>query len=175
VLPVDNQKMLNFLNFNDIGATTSNKSTAFKKIRLNSKSFSTNLIYTPSPFFNRYNMINKLLTNESKFTDSVNYGLKRQHNLTAHTALNCNNINFLDSNSFNKFLDHSCHFNNKQNDTVFIYENPSLVTKKTTSTIDTSLLSSKDLLDNTNRLGTTMTNNSDQLNFLQLDIDSNTN
>jgi hypothetical protein len=120
-------------------------------------------------------MINKLLTNESKFTDSVNYGLKRQHNLTAHTALNCNNVNFLDSNSFNKFLDHSCHFNNKQNDTVFIYENPSLVTKKTDVIIDNSLLSSKELLKNTTELGTTSTNHSDQLNFLQLDIDSNTN
>jgi len=112
VLPVDNQKTFNFLNFNDVGATTSNKSTAFKKIRSNSKIFTTNLVHTPTTFYNRYSNINKLLTNETKFLESVNYGLKRQHNLTSNSAVSCNNLNFMDYSSFIQFLDHSCSYNN---------------------------------------------------------------
>jgi hypothetical protein len=120
-------------------------------------------------------MINKLLTNESKFLDSVNYGLKRQHNLTSHTALSCNNLNFLDTNSFHTFLDHSCHYNNQQNNTTFIYETPSALTKKTETNLNASALSVSHLLSPSNLMKVENSTNVDQLNFLQLDIDSNTN
>ena len=77
VLPVDNHKMFNFLNLNDVGARTSVRSSAFKKIRQNSKTFNTNLVHTPSTFMNRYTTINKLLANETKFLEASSYGLRR--------------------------------------------------------------------------------------------------
>jgi hypothetical protein len=163
--------MFNFLNFNDIGATTSNKSTAFKKIRLNSKVFTTNLIHTPEPFLNRYNSLNKLMTNETRFLESANYGLKRQHNLTAHAAVSCNNTNFMDSQSFNRFLDHSCHYNNTHN-TALVYENPSALKKKVNATLQLDSIHSPSLLVNTKTTINTQANITDYTNFLQLDIDS---
>jgi len=167
--------MLNFLNFNDIGATTSNKSAAFKKIRLNSKVFTTNLIHTPEPFLNRYNTLNKLLTNETRFLESANYGLKRQHNLTAHAAVTCNNVNFMDSNSFNRFLDHSCHYNNSTQNTILFYENPTSLKKKVNTTLEVSTNQTNSLLDNRRSFTNPLTDTSDQTNFLQLDIDSTNN
>jgi hypothetical protein len=167
--------MLNFLNFNDIGATTSNKSAAFKKIRLNSKVFTTNLIHTPEPFLNRYNTLNKLLTNETRFLESANYGLKRQHNLTAHAAVTCNNVNFMDSNSFNRFLDHSCHYNNNTQNTILFYENPTSLKKKVNPTLEVSTNQTSSLLDNRGTFTNAVIDPSDQTNFLQLDIDSTTN
>jgi hypothetical protein len=165
--------MFNFLNFNDIGATTSNKSTAFKKIRLNSKVFTTNLIHTPEPFLNRYNTINKLLTNETKFLESANYGFKRQHNLTAHAAVNCNNANFMDSNSFNRFLNHSCHYNNTSQNTILFYENPTLLKKKVASNLQAGTNQTTLLLTNTKASADRQSNVADYTNLLQLDIDSN--
>jgi len=172
VLPVDNHKMFNFLNFNDIGATTSNKSAAFKKIRANSKAFNTNLVHTPTAFMNRYNLLNKLLVNETKFLESTNYGLKRQHNLTANAAVSCNNLNFLDQASFNQFLDHSCKYSLTRPQTNFFETNPHSVTKKATNEVSVSSLRNTNLLnsflvDQSNSFNATET-----LNFDQLAIDS---
>ena len=50
VLPLDNQKLFNFLDFNDIGSNTLKESMAFKKVRTISKTFNTNLI-TVALFF----------------------------------------------------------------------------------------------------------------------------
>jgi hypothetical protein len=167
--------MFNFLNFNDIGATTSNKSTAFKKIRLNSKVFTTNLIHTPEPFLNRYNSLNKLLTNETRFLESANYGLKRQHNLTAHAAVNCNNTNFMDAPSFNRFLDHSCHYNNVNQNTVLVYENPTSLKKKVNSNLESGTTEATSILSNVKNSSHNQANVTDYTNFLQLDIDSSNN
>lgn len=173
ILPVDNHKMFSLLNFNDIGATTSNKSTAFKKIRANSKIFNTNLVSTPTPFTNRYIMINKLLANETKFLNSTNYGLRRQHNLTANAALNANNLNFLDRQGFNKFLDHSCKYNADKAGTTFFNTNPHTLNKKVLSTLNTGATLNTQVLNSPLIQQTASNTVVDKLNLNQLESDAN--
>jgi len=110
VLPVDNKKLFNFMNFDNIGARTSVKSNAFAQIRRASKTYTTNLVHTPSVFLAKYKQINALFENETKYADSLNYGLKRQHNLTASAATTSNNSNFLDRAGMESFLDHTLKF-----------------------------------------------------------------
>jgi hypothetical protein len=165
----------NWSKFNDIGATTANKSTAFKKIRANSKAFNTNLVHTPTAFMNRYTTINKLLANETKFLESTNYGLKRQHNLTANAAVSCNNLNFLDQSSFNQFLDHSCKYSLTRPQTSFFDTNPHVVSKKATNDVNVSSIRNSNVLNSAlsaqaNSFATTET-----LNFDQLSIDTQKN
>jgi hypothetical protein len=175
VLPVDNHKMFSFLNFSDIGATTTNKSAAFKKIRANSKAFNTNLVHTPTTFMNRYTAINKMLVNETKFLESTNYGLKRQHNLTANAAVSCNNLNFLDQTSFNQFLEHSCKYNSKVAQTSFFNTNPHTITKRSPNSLGAASSTNSDMLNV--RFYTTATRLStvENLNFNQEDIDTKVN
>jgi|TARA_B110001469_G_scaffold119768_1_gene127640 hypothetical protein len=165
--------MFSLLNFNDIGATTSNKSTAFKKIRANSKIFNTNLVSTPTPFTNRYIMINKLLANETKFLNSTNYGLRRQHNLTANAALNANNLNFLDRQGFNKFLDHSCKYNANKAGTTFFNTNPHTLNKKVLSTLNTGATLNTQVLNSPLVQQTSSNTVVDKLNLNQLESDAN--
>jgi hypothetical protein len=104
VLPNDNVKVLNHLNFNDIGANTLKESQAFKKIRQSSKTFTTNLVLTPGTFVGKYNTLHDLYLRDSSLTDSVNYGNSRQHNLTATLAsINTNRV-ALDTPSSVKFI-----------------------------------------------------------------------
>lgn len=104
VLPNDNVKVLNHLNFNDIGANTLKESQAFKKIRQSSKTFTTNLVLTPGTFVGKYNTLHDLYLRDSSLTDSLNYGNSRQHNLTATLAsINTNRV-ALDTPSSVKFI-----------------------------------------------------------------------
>jgi hypothetical protein len=161
--------MFSFLNFNDIGATTSNKSTAFKKIRSNAKIFTTNLIATPNPFMNRYNSLHKLLNSEGKYLESANYGLVRQHNLNTHAALNCNNLNFLDNKSFVQFLEANTKYNTSVNKSAAArFNNPLFLKKNVNNSLKMNTSVTSQLLT-PNQLTTTSEHNIiDDLNFLQL-------
>lgn len=117
VLPVDNNKVFNFMNFENIGARTANESSAFSKIRTSSKTFNTNLVHTPSVFLAKYKQINALIENENKFTDSLSYGLKRQHNLTAAAATASNNANFLNGKDMESFLESNLNYSLKKHST----------------------------------------------------------
>jgi len=117
VLPVDNNKVFNFMNFDNIGARTANESSAFSKIRTSSKTFNTNLVHTPSVFLAKYKQINALIENENKFTDSLSYGLKRQHNLTAAAATASNNANFLNGKDMEAFLESNFNYSLKKQST----------------------------------------------------------
>jgi hypothetical protein len=98
------------MNFESIGARTAIKSNAFAQIRRASKTYTTDLVHTPSVFLAKYKQINALFENENKYAESLNYGLKRQHNLTASAATASNNANFLDRAGMEAFLDHTAKF-----------------------------------------------------------------
>jgi len=126
-LPMDNYKLLNFLNFNDVGANSIQEVNAFKKIRMFSKTYTSNLIFIPNNYSSKYKNISNLYINDSLFTDSYLYGLKRQHNFLSNNAILNNQTTFLNLNSVNKFinfnfknnLDYSNKFNNSQNSSFF--------------------------------------------------------
>lgn len=104
VLPIDNYKLLNLYNFNDIGASPAQELSAFKKVRMFSKIFTSNLVFNINTFSNKYKNFSQLYLNETLFTDSYAYGLKRQHNFLAINALLNNNTTFLNLASVNKII-----------------------------------------------------------------------
>ncbi len=111
VLPMDNYKLLNFLNFNDIGSNSIQEINAFKKIRMFSKTYTSNLIFVPNDFSNKYKNFSTLYINDSLYSDSYLYGIKRQHNFLSSNALLNNQSTFLNLSSVNKFINFN--FKNK--------------------------------------------------------------
>ena len=103
-LPMDNYKLFNFLNFNDIGANSAQEINAFKKIRMFSKTYTSNLVHVPTNYSNKYKSFSNLYVNDNLFTDSYLYGLKRQHNFLSSSSLFNNQYTFLNLNSVNKFI-----------------------------------------------------------------------
>ena len=116
-LPVDNNKMFNFLNFKNIGVDTAKESNAFKKVRMFSKAYTTNLVSVPSEFSDKYVKLNSLYATENDFNDSLSYGLKRQHNLTSAAATSNNSSAFLDQRSMSKFLNYNLNANSLETST----------------------------------------------------------
>lgn len=99
--------MFNFMNFDNIGASIIKESDAFKQIQANSKIFNTNLVTPASDLTARYKQINSLYVNENDFSESLSFGTKRQHNLTATKATTSTFSTFLDRNSRKRFLDYT--------------------------------------------------------------------
>lgn len=122
LLPLDNNKMFNFMNFDNIGAAPFQEINAFKKIRTFSKVYNTNLIHTPLNFTNKYVQINSLFSNENNLNDSLNYGIKRQHNLLSTTALTNTYSTFLDKKSMDTFLNYNMGVNAEKNKTNIFNE-----------------------------------------------------
>jgi hypothetical protein len=112
---VDNFKLLNFLNLGDSGANPLNESTAFKRARMFSKTFNSNLVFLPNHFTNKYKQISNLFLNDNLFSDSLSYGLKRQHNFLTNSALSNNSSTFFDLKSSAKWLNF-----NLKNDAVLL-------------------------------------------------------
>ena len=133
VLPLDNTKLFNFMNFNNIGANTLQESNAFKKVRMFSKVYTTNLVHTPSTFTNKYVKLNSLYSNENDLSNSFNYGLKRQHNLTSSSATTNTFSTFLDKFSMDKFLSHNLKFNTTSDNTTDSSTDFNLFTKNSNS------------------------------------------
>jgi heme/copper-type cytochrome/quinol oxidase subunit 2 len=104
MLPVDNYKVLNFLNFNDIGANPLIESAAFKKIRMFSKTFTANLMHVPSAYSAKYKTLSSVYVNEGLYTNSYLYGYKRQHNFASSKAISNNFSTFFNTSSVDKWL-----------------------------------------------------------------------
>jgi len=118
------------MNFNNIGASTLQESNAFKKVRMFSKVYTTNLVHTPSTFTDKYVKLNSLYLNENDLNNSFNYGLKRQHNLTSSSATTNTFSTFLDKSSMDKFLSHNLQFNTGNSITNDLTANFNLLSKK---------------------------------------------
>ena len=153
VLPLDNTKMFNFLNFNNIGASTLQESNAFKKVRMFSKTFTTNLVHTPTIFTDKYVKLNSLYFNDNDYSNSFVYGLKRQHNLMSSTATTNTYSTFLDKNSMTKFLDYNLKTNSDLNSTNSFLSNVNVIQKETTNKSNISNLNVSQIL-NQNDLNT---------------------
>lgn len=163
VLPLDNSKMFNFMNFDNIGANTLKTSNAFRKIRDHSKIYTTNLVATPSIFSDKYAKFNSWFTNENDLNNSFNYGLKRQHNLTSAAATANMQATFLDRKSMTKFLNYNLQYNTETPATNLFNQNTDALSKgNNSSTVISSVNSLNLLLESSNVY------NSETLNFLAL-------
>ena len=103
-LPINNFKTLNFLNFNEIGSNALNEPSAFKKIKMFSKTLSNKLINTPNNFNLKYKQFFFLNKNENFYLNSLNLGLKRQHNFLNNFSINNNYSTFFGFKNISKWL-----------------------------------------------------------------------
>jgi len=111
VIPSDNYKLLNFSNFNDLGSSSVQEINAFKKIRMFSKTYTSNLNFIPNNYSYKYKLFSNLYLNDLNFSDSQLYGLKRQHSYLSSSSLINNQSTFLNLNSISKIIN----FNYKTN------------------------------------------------------------
>ena len=100
----DNAKILNFLNFNEIGASALQESNIFKK---NSLFFKTNknFLYSfYSKFDSVYVKLNKNFFNENTYLHSFSYHLKKQQTFFTKTNFFTDSNFFINKKSFSKIL-----------------------------------------------------------------------
>jgi len=107
VLPFDNTNVAQFMNFNKAGVDTLQQSSAFAKIRANSKLFTTNVVTNADQFALKYAKIYEYAFNENNFSESLNYGNVRQHNLTSVQATKNVLSTFLNSVELDTYLTNS--------------------------------------------------------------------
>lgn len=105
--PVDNNKVLDFINFNAIGSNLITGSNAFKKIQSASKVNSADLYNNSSDYTLKYNKINNLYLSDLNTQDSLFYGMKRQHEYTSTSSVFNNSSTYVDNNSVSKVLDYN--------------------------------------------------------------------
>jgi len=113
--PTDNNKLLNFINFNNIGLSSIDTSTAFKKIQFFSKTNPQELFNNVSDFQLKYTKLSSLYQNDSNLLNSSTYGTFRQHNYNSNASLTNNFVTCLDAPSVNKFLDYNYGLNKSSN------------------------------------------------------------
>ena len=111
ILPIDNNKLLNFLNFNDLGSNPLNEPVAFKKTRMTSKTYFNNLINPINNFNYKWKYFSNLIINDNLFNDSLYYGIKRQHNFLNNLSILNNQNTFFNLNSVQKWLDYTINYN----------------------------------------------------------------
>jgi heme/copper-type cytochrome/quinol oxidase subunit 2 len=129
ILPLDNSKVFNFMNFQHIGANALKESNAFRKIRDHSKVYTTNLVSTPSVFADKYVKLNSLFVTENDLNNSLSYGLKRHHNLTSTSATSNIQSTFLDRKSMDKFLTYNLQYNVENKSTNVFNQSLNSMTK----------------------------------------------
>jgi hypothetical protein len=69
-----------------------------------SKTYTSNLTFVPNSYTQKFKTFSNLYLNDSSFTDSYLYGLKRQHNYLSSSSLLNNQSTFLNMTSVNKFI-----------------------------------------------------------------------
>jgi len=107
VVPYENKKLFNLFSANDIGLNSLNESNSFKRIKMFSKFYNSNLYFSDSKFLNKYKRINSYLSSDDVFYNSINFNTKRQHNfLSAKTLINKNLTNF-DISSLKKLINYN--------------------------------------------------------------------
>ena len=97
--PSENKSISNFINFNSIGSSTILDSSAFKKVQSSSKINTANLFNTPEDFTLRYNKLHNLYMSDLSLSDSLSYGIRRQHEYSSINSVINNGTTLLDPKS----------------------------------------------------------------------------
>jgi hypothetical protein len=93
------------LNFSNIGVNTLQEAYAFSKIRNSTKTYSSNLAYTPSFISNKYTKIQSLYFTENNFFQTSSFAVKPQHTLLSIGSIgNYYSSSNLDKRAFRQFV-----------------------------------------------------------------------
>ena len=120
--PSDNSKVVNFMNFNDIGSSTVKDSTAFKKIQYFSKTNPQSLFSNVSDFNLKYQKIANLYLNDTLPNNTPSYGTFRQHNYSSISSTTNSFNSLLDASSLNKFMEYNLDYSTKSNKNPINYD-----------------------------------------------------
>jgi hypothetical protein len=149
--PSDNDKILNFMKFSDIGVDNLKDSTTFKKIQYFSKSNPQKLYSNIDEFSLKYKKLSDLYLNDYEPLTTYSYGLKRQHNFSSKSALLNNSSTHIDSKSFKTLLNYNNSIATVNHPKLFsnsaAFHNHSTTLKPSPTTVD---MHSKINLPNTN-------------------------
>jgi len=144
--PSDNSKVLNFMNFNDIGNSTVKDSTAFKKIQYFSKTNPQSLFTNVSDFNLKYKKLSNLYLNDTLPTNTSSYGTFRQHNYSSMMATTNTFNSLLDASSLNKFMEYNLDYVNNDSAKSINY-NMSTAARENSLTTDSNTLRVLNLTD----------------------------
>jgi len=111
-LNLDFIKILNFINFNDIGLNTLYEVNSFKKTKVFTKTSGMALNNNTSFFNNIYNSYISKFQSLNQSYLSTNYGLKRQHNYLIN-QLTTNGTTSFNNNSAKKFINYNLQYDLK--------------------------------------------------------------
>lgn len=139
------------MSFQNIGVDNLQASKAFKQIRANSKTYTTNLTYTPSPLTSKYLKFNSLFFNDTKLMDSNAFTLRRAATLTSAAASTANNATFLDPSGLDKFLAYNLQYHKTPTSTKLFNTSEDLWTKRGHDAGGTGSLNSLNILFSGNR------------------------
>jgi hypothetical protein len=157
--PSDNNNILNFINFNNLGSTTLGASTAFKKIQSASKTNPQSLFSNSSDYSLKYNKIYDLYLTELSTQDNLMYGINRQHNYSSSASLLNNLSTQLDNDSVAKFLDYnystlkSTKYTNSSNTEILVNLDNKNFNQNTTNLLTTQNSIASTEVDSMNNLG----------------------
>jgi hypothetical protein len=111
--PTDNLKVLNFIDFNSIGASTIKASYAFRTIQFSTKLNQHELFNTVSDLSLRHTKINNLYLNDLILQDTSTYRINRQSNYTSLKSVLNNTSTCLDNKSVCEVLSYNFGVNSK--------------------------------------------------------------
>ena len=117
LLPIDNYKILNFLNFSDVGTNAFHESSLFRQTRMFTKIFHSPLFFLSNDFSLKYSTFSPLFESDNNFFDSYLYGLKRQHNFVSSKSISNNFSTLLNLKNVEKFLNYNYNSQIKLNQT----------------------------------------------------------
>jgi hypothetical protein len=151
--PTDNNKIINFIDFNSIGTDSLRASNSFKKIQSASKSNKSDLSIVDSNFSLNYNKINDLYINDLSLSNTNSYGIDRQANYSSiYSSTNTNNT-YIDNKSIETLLDYNTGrvaLNQTSKDLINGITNPKTGFSKVSSQLMTSEIFSNKLEPVTN-------------------------
>ena len=104
LLGSDNYKILNFLNFSDVGSNVFHESALFRHTRMFSKTFNSNLLFTPNELTFKFKTLSPLFDFDLNLQQSSYYGLKRQQNFLNTKAISNNFSTFFNLKNVEKLF-----------------------------------------------------------------------
>lgn len=169
-LPTDNYKLVNFMNFNDIGSNTIYESNAFKKIKMFSKTYTSDLSFLPNDYSSKYKQLSSLYVNDNSFEDTYLYGLKRQHNFLSSYSVFNNQSTFLNLKSADKLIRFNLNNAFDNLNKINKYNSSLFFQKKSNSNLTNNILKLNENFTKAsfNSDGSNFSNFSNYLNYLNL-------
>jgi len=137
--PTDNSKILNFINFNNLGINTAKESVAFKQLQLSSKANPGTLFSTNTDYSVTYSKLTDLYLTDLLTQNSISYGTVRQHNFTLPKSANISTKAVLDKKTVDYLIDFNNNISNSTSTDINLIDNNLIQTNNISDYTDSYL------------------------------------